>query len=95
MFNPTHPGEFITATYLEPCHLSARSLADALGVAVTSVTRVLNGSTRVSPEMALRLEAVLGASARFWLTMQNNYDLWQARQTLDVAKLRHLDLVAA
>lgn len=95
MANPPHPGEFIKATYLEPLNVSAHTLSKALGVAVTSVTRVLAGSARVTPEMAVRLEKVLGRSAESWLSMQDAYDLVQARTAVDAAGLRRLpDLVA-
>jgi len=95
MYNPSHPGEFITAIWLEPFGISARTLASALGVATTSVTRILNGSTRITPEMALRLEAVLGRSAESWIRMQDAYDMWQARQTVDTTSLKALELVPA
>ena len=55
MHNPPHPGEFIAAVYLEPNGLSGRELAQKLGVSPSTLSRVLNGSSRVSPEMALRL----------------------------------------
>jgi len=94
MHNPLHPGEFILRTYLEPYDISSRTLAAALKVAPTTVSRLINGAIRVSPEMALRLSTVLGSSPRFWLNMQNNYDLWKARD-LNVAELRPLELAAA
>lgn len=50
-----HPGEFITDIYLEPNGISGRELAEKLGVAPSTLSRVLKGSSRVTPEMALRL----------------------------------------
>ena len=93
-FNPPHPGEFISQTYLLPLQLSARTLASALGVAATSVTRICNGEARVTPEMAVRLEAVLGRGAESWLRMQNAHDLWRVRATLNTDDLRRFDLDA-
>ena len=55
MHNPPHPGEFISEIYLEPNGLSGRDLAETLGVAPSTLSRVLRGSSRVTPEMALRL----------------------------------------
>ena len=55
MYNPPHPGEFITDIYLEPNGISGRVLAEKLGVAASTLSRVLNGTGRISPEMALRL----------------------------------------
>jgi len=83
MFDPPHPGEFITETYLEPFGISARVLAGKLGVAPSTLTRVLNGSGRVTPEMALRLSRVLGRTAESWLAMQDVHDLWVARARIE------------
>ena len=84
VFNPPHPGEFITGTYLEPFGLTGRGLATRLDVSPSTVARVLNGTSRVTPDMALRLSRVLGRSAESWLAMQDAYDLWQARTSLEL-----------
>ena len=54
MHNPPHPGEFIIQVYLEPNNLSGRELAAKLGVAASTLNRILTGASRISPEMALR-----------------------------------------
>jgi addiction module HigA family antidote len=84
MFNPPHPGEFIAATYLEPLGMSGRELAALLDVSPSTLSRILKGSNRVSPEMALRLSKALGRSAESWLAMQDAHDLWVARDTVDL-----------
>jgi addiction module HigA family antidote len=91
MHNPPHPGEFITQVYLEPNNLSGRELASKLGVAASTLNRILTGTSRISPEMALRLSKALGRSPESWLAMQYNYDLWHARQHVklrNVGKIR-------
>ena len=95
MYNPPHPGEFITNVYLDPNGISGRVLADKLGVAASTLSRVLNGTSRVTPEMALRLSKALGRSPESWLTMQDNHDLWLARQQVDLQKVGKLKLAAA
>lgn len=95
MYNPPHPGEFIAAVYLEPFGVSARHLAARLDVAPSTLTRLLSGGNRVSPEMALRLSKTLGRSAESWLTMQDAYDLWQARQHMNLDHVRPLELEIA
>jgi antitoxin HigA-1 len=50
MHNPSHPGEFIIQVYLEPNSLSGRELAGKLGVAASTLNRILTGSSRISPE---------------------------------------------
>ncbi|HWQ68762.1 MAG TPA: HigA family addiction module antitoxin [Patescibacteria group bacterium] len=95
MHNPPHPGEFITQVYLEPNHLSGRELAAKLGVAASTLHRILVGSSRISPEMALRLSKALGRSPESWLAMQNNHDLWQAKQRLKLGNVGKVRLTAA
>lgn len=95
MFDPPHPGEFIVETYLEPFGLSARALAGKLEVSPSTLTRVLAGSSRVTPEMALRLSRVLGRSAESWLAMQDSHDLWEARARLDVQRLTPVEFIVA
>jgi addiction module HigA family antidote len=60
MHDPPHPGEFIIQAYLTPNNLSGRELAGKLGVAASTLNRVLTATSRISPEMALRLSKVLG-----------------------------------
>ena len=91
MHNPPHPGAFIQEVYLTPNEISCRELALKLGVAASTLSRVLNEASGVSPEMALRLSKALGRSPESWLTMQDNYDLWQAKQTVDLKKVRKIE----
>ncbi|MBC3767144.1 HigA family addiction module antitoxin [Neptunicella marina] len=95
MYNPPHPGEFISATYMEPFGVSCRNLAKHLDVAASTLNRILRTQSGVSPEMALRLAKVLGRTPESWLTMQDNYDLWQAKRTAKLGNLHKLDLTAA
>lgn len=91
MHNPPHPGEFITSVYLEPNDISGRELAQSLGVSPSTLSRVLNGTSAVSPAMALRLARVLGRSAESWLAMQTNFDLWHARKTIKLGRIKKLE----
>ena len=95
MHNPLHPGEFIREIYLEPFDLSIRSLADSLGVAASTLARIVNAQSAVSPEMALRLSRALGRSPESWLAMQHNYDLWHAKKTADLSTVRKVRFKAA
>ncbi|MCP4277870.1 MAG: HigA family addiction module antidote protein [Gammaproteobacteria bacterium] len=95
MHNPPHPGEFIQATYMDPFNLSCRYLAEQLNVAASTLNRVLKQQSGVSPEMALRLSKALGRSPESWLSMQDAYDLWQARKNVKLGKVHKLKLDAA
>ena len=58
MFNPPHPGEFISEVYLAELGISGRELAASVGVSASTVNRVLNGLSRITPEMALKLSLI-------------------------------------
>ncbi|MDE2024781.1 MAG: HigA family addiction module antidote protein [Gammaproteobacteria bacterium] len=94
MHNPPHPGEFIAEVYLEPNGLSGRELAAKLGVAASTLNRILTGASSVSPEMALRLSKALGRSPESWLAMQYNHDLWQAKQHVNLTGVTRVRLTA-
>lgn len=95
MHNPPHPGEFITNVYLEPNGISGRELAEKLRVAPSTLSRILAGTSGVSPEMALRLSKALGRSPESWLAMQHSYDLWVARRRLDLRRVSRIKFNAA
>jgi len=95
MYNPPHPGEFITDVYLEPNNISGRELALKLDVSASTLSRILKGSSRVTPEMALRLSKAIGRSPESWLLMQDAYDLWVARKNVDLKRVSKLKLAAA
>ncbi|MEZ4513154.1 MAG: HigA family addiction module antitoxin [Chloroflexota bacterium] len=92
MYDPPHPGEFIRAIYLEELGVSSRFVAAKLKVSPSTFTRLLNGSSRMTPEMALRLSKTLGRSPESWLAMQNSYDLWQTRQHFNVDEVEKLEV---
>ena len=87
MFNPPHPGLTLRDDVLPALGLGVTQAAKQLGV-----SRVLNGLAAISPDMALRLEAWLGAArggdASVWLAQQCAFDVWQAVQRFKVAPMR-------
>jgi len=95
MHNPPHPGEFITDVYLEPNGISGRELAVKLGVAASTLNRIVTGSSGISPEMALRLSKALGRSPESWLALQYSHDLWQAKQRVNLDSVAKVKLTAA
>ena len=95
MYNPPHPGEFITNIYLEPNGISGRELAAKLDVAASTLSRILKGTSRVTPEMALRLSKAIGRTPESWLLLQDNHDLWVARQHVDLKRVAKLRLATA
>jgi antitoxin HigA-1 len=94
MYNPPHPGEFIQEIYLDPHGISGRELAEKLDVAPSTLSRILKGSSRVTPEMALRLSKALGRTPESWLSLQDAHDLWIARQNVDMNRVVPLQFSA-
>ena len=86
---------WLRTVYLEPNNLSGRELAAKLGVAASTLNRILTGASGISPEMALRLSKALGRSAESWLAMQYHYDLWQAKQHVKLGNVGRVKLTAA
>ena len=93
--DPMHPGAFIKRVYLEPNHIGSNELARQLKVSTGLISRLINEKTGLSPEMALKLSRVLGRSPESWLLMQDNYDLWQAKQVIDLNDYQRLKLASA
>ncbi len=89
MHNPPHPGEILRADYLEPLELSVTKAAAALGVTRKTLSAVLNERAGISPIMAHRLSKALDTTPEFWINLQAQYDLWQARET-DLDGVRRL-----
>ncbi|NDL01352.1 HigA family addiction module antidote protein [Photorhabdus bodei] len=77
---------------MEALNLSVRGLVRALGVAPSTVQRLVVGKSDVSPEMALKLSVVIGSSPQVWMGMQVDYELWQAKQHIDVSHLHRLHI---
>ncbi len=80
IYNPQHPGILVRNLCLEPLNLSVTEAADALGVARTTLSKLINGHIGISPEMAERLSIVFNTSDELWINIQAQYDLWKAQQ---------------
>ena len=90
MHNPPHPGAIIRELCLTPLGLSVSDAAKALRVSRKTLSEILNGHARISPEMAIRLAIAFDTTPESWLNQQTQYDLWQAdrhRKSLHVKKL--------
>nr|WP_297451153.1 HigA family addiction module antitoxin [Ferrovum sp.] len=91
MHNPPHPGLTLRDDVLPALGLTVTEAAQQLNVAHATLSRVINGRSAISPEMALRIEAWLGVErggeARLWIAEQSAYDMWQAEQRIKVTPL--------
>ena len=83
-----HPGEVLLKDFLEPMALSQNALARATDVPPRRINEIVLGKRGISADTALRLAAAFGTSERFWLGLQADYDLEEARNTLGSAVAR-------
>ena len=88
MKNPVHPGSVVRHDCLEPLGLSVTAGAKALGVSRQALNNLVNGSSGVSPEMAIRLSKAFGSTPETWLRMQLAYDLAAALKNESRIKVR-------
>lgn len=77
-----HPGEVLLEEFLAPLGLSQNRLARELGVPPRRVNEIVLGKRRITADTALRLARYFGTSERFWLGLQLDYDLEEARGRL-------------
>ncbi len=91
MYNPCHPGK-ILHEWLEG--FTVTESAEKLGVTRATLSRILNGHTGISADMAIRLSQALGTTPEFWLGMQSQYDLWQAMQKPSPQVVRFVHQIA-
>jgi addiction module HigA family antidote len=80
MKNPVHPGRIVRHDCLEPLGLSVTEGAKVLGVSRQTLTKIVNGNSGISHEMAIRLTKAFGSTPETWLRMQIAYDLAVVRK---------------
>ena len=76
----THPGQLLLSEFMEPLALTANALANALHVPANRITAILKGQRGITADTALRLARFFGTSADFWLNLQKDFELRQARE---------------
>jgi addiction module HigA family antidote len=74
-----HPGEVLLEEFLKPMGISQNALARAIGVPPRRINEIVLGKRAISADTALRLARALGASEQFWMGLQADYDLEEAR----------------
>lgn len=87
---PVHPGEILREDVFPALRMTKPALAAALGISRQTLHELFTLKRAVTPEMALRLEAVVGANAETWLAMQAERDLWSVRKSGTVKGLKRL-----
>lgn len=76
-----HPGEVLLSEFLEPLEISAYRLSKELNIPQTRLSQIIKGKRRVTADTALRLSKYFGTSAKFWLGLQDDYDIEEESQS--------------
>lgn len=74
-----HPGEILSFEFLKPLEISAYRLSKDLKIPQTRVSEIIKGRRRITADTALRLSKYFGNSAKFWLGLQDDYDIEEER----------------
>ena len=84
MHNPPHPGKTLKILYLEELNLSIAALALKIGISRKHLSNIVNCKVPITVETALKLAKCFNTSAEVWLREQLAYDLWHAKQTINL-----------
>jgi antitoxin HigA-1 len=83
-----HPGEVLTQEFLTPLNITAYRLSKDIDLPQSRISQIIKGKRRVTADTALRLGSYFGNSAKFWLGLQDDYDI-------EEEKLINMDLFEA
>ncbi len=84
-----HPGEILLEEFLKPLNISAYRLSKDVGIPQTRTSEIIKGNRSITADTALRLSCYFGNTAKFWLGIQNDYDLEEEKRVKD-KELRHI-----
>ena len=88
-----HPGEILLEEFLNPMNISQNRLARAMDVPRRRINEIVNGKRAITADTALRLARSLGTSEQFWMGLQADFDLEEARKSAS-DKLRKIENLA-
>lgn len=75
-----HPGEILNYEFLEPMEITAYRLSKDLKIPQTRISEIIKGNRRITADTALRLSKYFGNSAKFWLGLQNDFDIEEEKE---------------
>jgi len=91
MFDNVHPGEVLLEEFLKLLGVSQNSLARAVSVPPRRINEIVHGKRSISADTAVRLSQFFGTSEKFWLGLQDDFDLEEARSKIDVEKIKRFE----
>jgi antitoxin HigA-1 len=77
-----HPGEFLQKEFLTPLGITAYRLSKAISIPQTRISQIIKGQRRVTADTALRFSTYFGNSPKFWLGLQNDFDIEEEQLVL-------------
>ncbi|MFA6179262.1 MAG: HigA family addiction module antitoxin [Candidatus Methylopumilus sp.] len=80
--NNIHPGEILLEEFLKPMNISQNKLANAIGVPPRRINEIVLGKRTITADTALRLAKVFGNSVQFWMGLQDEYEVREARLSI-------------
>lgn len=88
-----HPGEVLQHEFLEPLEISAYRLSKDLLIPQTRISQIIKGNRRITADTALRLSKYFGNSAKFWLGMQDDYDIEEEKDSKEdeLNEIKHFE----
>ncbi len=75
-----HPGEILSKEFLSPLNITAYRLSKDTDIPQTRISQIIKGKRRITADTALRLASYFGTSAKFWLGLQDDYDIEEERE---------------
>lgn len=84
MYNPPHPGKILLEDWIKPLNFSISEFALKIGTSRKNLSEIVNSKCGISPEMSLKLSKALKTSPELWLRLQVKFDLWQAKQHINL-----------
>jgi addiction module HigA family antidote len=91
---PIHPGKILQSDFLVPLQITAYRLAKNASIPQTRISEIVKGNRRITADTALRFSIYFGNSPKFWLELQNDYDLEEERisKEKELSKIKHYSL---
>lgn len=92
-----HPGEILLEEFLIPLEISAYRLSKDVGIPQTRVSEIIKGNRRITADTALRLSKYFGNSAKFWLGLQDDFDIEEENnhKKIELKAIKHFTRKAA
>ena len=76
-----HPGEVLLEEFLRPLEITAYRLSKDTDIPQTRISQIIKGKRRITADTALRLASYFGTSAKFWLGLQDDYDIEEEQES--------------